>query len=127
VRRFLRSTAIVIALGFVPLPPIDVHVYASPATLVGGAAAIPDWIKGYCCGPQDMHRLRGDQVHQDDAGLWHIDGYPGPVPRENVNRDNQASQDASYYAFYCEPDTKGAACTAGKFSQVWCFFTPMAF
>lgn len=121
-KRLLRSTALALALAFfLPLPgPVtgivfDPAAYADPVT-----GQIPDWIKAACCGVADLHKLRADQVREREDGRWDVDGYPWPVSEPVTQID--ISRDQNVYAFYCEPDTAGAACTKGQFSTMWCLF-----
>lgn len=118
--RLLRSTAMSLALSFFQLPVVDVFVYAQ-------GVERPSWVAQACCSPQDAHKLRADQVYMDQFGDWRIEGYPWAVPKDSVNPNGVSSQDGSYWAFYCGPETKGAICTPGQFSKIWCFFTPLAF
>jgi hypothetical protein len=41
---------------------------------------IPAWVKGVCCGPNDVHHLRPEQVRRNAAGDYVVDIYPFPVP-----------------------------------------------
>lgn len=132
-RRLLRSTALALALGFfLPAPgPVtgivfDPSAYADPFT-----GQIPDWIKSTCCGPQDAHKLRADQVHRRDNGhgdeWWEVDGYYGPQNPSSSGvlahiPDGEAlpSQDGNYWIFYADYGPGGQ-------SGVYCFFVPMEF
>lgn len=73
---------------------------------------VPSWVKAMCCGPDDVHHLRADQVHLMADG-WHIDGYPNVLP---VGSD-QPSPDGEYWAFWNK-------FRDGSVSRVYCFFTP---
>ena len=100
-KRFLRSTAIGLALGFfLPLPaPVtgivfNPSAYADPVT-----GQIPDWIKSSCCGPQDAHKLKPDQVY-DLVDYYRVDGYHangGKIPRQ-IAPAKQA-KDSNYWIF----------------------------
>ena len=73
---------------------------------------VPPWVKAICCGPEDVHHLRPEQVHAMADG-WHVDGYPTPIP---INKA-MPSPDGDYWIFYKRFPT-------GDASQVYCFFTP---
>lgn len=120
INRFMRSTAMAMALSFCQLAAPDIFVYAA-------GIERPDWMPPACCSPQDLHKLRADQVYKDQFGSWRIEGYPYAVPDNVVNPYGKASQDENYWATYCEPTTNAPACTAGEFSKIWCFYTPLNF
>ena len=119
-RRLLRSTAIALALGFfLPAPgPETIFVYktANAAPTLGGDNGLPNWIQGSCCGPQDAHKLRVDQVHRVSDDYYRVDGYLHPIPAQQA----QSSQDGDFWIFYRD-DGEGIQ------SGVYCFFVPMAF
>jgi len=129
--RFMRSTALALALSFfLPAPgPVTGIVFNPAAYADPVTGAIPPWIKSSCCGPQDAHRLRPDQVHRDEQGNWLVDGYASPIP------DKQAlpSQDGDYWAFWRDVYVCSSVgvCTqpktAASQSPVYCFFVPMEF
>ena len=73
---------------------------------------VPEWVKRSCCGPDDVHHLRRDQVHETADG-WRVDGYPDLIPIDRA----QPSVDGDYWIFY-------ATFSDGKVSRVFCFFTP---
>jgi hypothetical protein len=77
---------------------------------------VPAWVKDACCGPDDVHHLRPDQVHRVSDDYYMVDGYPNRIPTRNV----QPSQDGDYWIFY--RDYGG-----GAWSAVYCFFVPMGF
>ena len=68
-KRLLRSTAIILALGFfIPAPsPITGIVFNRAAYADPYNGTIPDWIKETCCGPKDVHRLTMANVHEVDG------------------------------------------------------------
>ena len=128
--RFMRSTALTLALGFfLPAPgPVTGLVFNPAAYADPVTGAIPPWIKAACCGAQDAHRLRADQVYQDAKGDWHVEGYAAPIPNDQAH----ASQDAYYWAFYRDDYVcNGGTCiqprTAQTQSGIYCFFVPMEF
>jgi hypothetical protein len=77
--------------------------------------AVPDWVKSSCCGPEDVHHLRPDQVHRDGE-FYTIDGYRQPIRADSAI----PSQDGEYWIFYAEHED-------GSQSNVYCFFVPMNF
>lgn len=74
---------------------------------------IPDWVKSSCCGPNDAHHLRPEQVY-DQGEYYVVDGYQGKIPHQAA----LPSQDGDYWIFYACP---------GPNCSVFCFFVPMAF
>ena len=97
--------------------------------LIGGLAAsparahdvwangdiVPGWVKSACCGPDDAHHLRPDQVHRVSDDFYMVDGYRYRIPA----REALPSQDGDYWIFYRE--------NSGIQSTVYCFFVPMGF
>jgi hypothetical protein len=77
---------------------------------------VPTWVKAACCGPQDVHHLRPDQVHRVSADYYQVDGYHSRIPVQVAS----PSQDGDYWIFY--RDNIG-----GNQSGVYCFFVPMNF
>ena len=91
-------------------PPAAAHdVWAN-------AAAVPGWVKDACCGPDEAHRLRRDQVHKV-AGGYRIDGYPLMIPDTSA----LPSQDDNFWAFY---KIYGIVDDKPQVSNVRCFFVP---
>ncbi len=78
---------------------------------------VPAWVKAACCGPDDVHHLRPDQVHRISDDYYTVDGYPNRIPA----REALPSQDGDYWIFYRDDGAGGAR------SRVYCFFVPMAF
>lgn len=131
-RRFIRSTALALALGFyLPAPGPVTGIVFNPAAYADEAGKIPDWIAKSCCGPQDVRRLRADQVHHnDDDGYWTVDGYNGRINDKEV----KPSQDGNYWAFFADyPAGDDYSPQGGRHhreasqSGMYCFFVPMAF
>jgi hypothetical protein len=58
--------------------------------------AVPAWVKAACCGPDDVHHLRPDQVHRISDDYYMVDCYPNRIPASNA----QPSQDGDYWIFY---------------------------
>jgi hypothetical protein len=77
---------------------------------------VPPWVKAACCGPEDVHHLRPDQVHRVSDDYYMVDGYNRRIPARNA----LPSQDGDYWIFYRD-DGSGAQ------STVYCFFVPMDF
>jgi hypothetical protein len=73
---------------------------------------VPPWVKAVCCGPDDVHHLRADQVQIRPDG-FHVDGYPETIPIEQA----LPSMDGDYWIFY-------RYFPAGGVSRVYCFFVP---
>ena len=77
---------------------------------------VPQWVKASCCGPEDVHHLRPDQVHRISDDYYMVDGYSNRIPV----RVALPSQDGDYWVFYRNNAN-------GSQSTVYCFFVPMAF
>ena len=77
---------------------------------------VPQWVKASCCGPEDVHHLRPDQVHRISDDYYMVDGYSNRIPV----RVALPSQDGDYWVFYRDNAN-------GSQSTVYCFFVPMAF
>jgi hypothetical protein len=86
---------------------------------------VPSWVKAACCGPDDVHHLRPDQVHGPTLGAdgelyYQVDGYDQPVLASTA----LPSQDGDYWIFYRD----GVYDSGVKYqSGVYCFFVPMNF
>ncbi len=57
---------------------------------------VPAWVKTACCGPNDAHHLRPEQVRRNAAGDYVVDIYPAPIPA----RLALPSQDGDYWLFF---------------------------
>jgi hypothetical protein len=74
---------------------------------------VQDWIKAQCCGINEAHRYRDDQVHPTGTGNYWIEGVglvtqkPSPTP---IN-------DGYWYLFF----------PAGEPTMIRCFFAPFNF
>lgn len=79
---------------------------------------VPAWVKGACCGPQDVHHLKPEQVSRNKAGDYVLDVYPDPIPAKTA----LPSQDGDYWVFFGDYRATGGAVTA-----VRCFFVPLSF
>ncbi len=73
---------------------------------------VPAWIKQYCCGPDDIHHYRGDQVRVTPEGFI-LPDYPDAVPFEKA----LPSMDGDYWAFF-------KVYPGGGMTSVICFFAP---
>jgi hypothetical protein len=73
---------------------------------------VPAWVKRACCGPDDIHHLTREQVHETADG-WRVDGYPDIIPIGT----EQPSPDGDYWIFY-------RTLPNGDKTRVYCFFTP---
>lgn len=82
----------------------------------GNGEPVPAWVKKYCCGPEDVHHLRNDQVITASDG-YHIVGTPIIVPY----KDALPSPDNSYWAFFRVNTGSDGSQT---FSPVYCMFVP---
>jgi hypothetical protein len=105
VRRSALVAAITLAASVAPAAAHDRWANGEP---------VPAWVKAACCGPDDVHHLRPDQVHQVGSE-YRVDGYPDPIPIGKA----QPSPDGDYWIFYKH-------FPAGDYSQVYCFFTPFS-
>ena len=111
--RWLRSTAMAIALGFVSFAAPDLFIYKSAHAETG---TLPSWISNSCCGAQDAHRLKAGQVYRNENGTWHADGYPQDIPDDPRVKP---SEDGNAWAFYREKTPENTE------SMVYClFFVP---
>ena len=77
---------------------------------------VPGWVKAACCGPDDVHHLRPEQVHRVSDDFYMVDGYRYRIPA----RAALPSQDGDYWIFYRDDGSGGQ-------STVYCFFVPMGF
>lgn len=135
-RRFLRSTALALALGFyVSAPGPVTGIVFNPVAYADEAGKIPDWIQKSCCGPQDVHKLRADQIY-NQGDYYVVDGYHERIPKTLAGKPNDkimASQDGDYWIFYAD---NAAGWQGGMYGShpyyqnasqsFYCFFLPMA-
>jgi len=80
------------------------------------AKFVPAWVKAACCGPDDVHHLRPEQVHRISSDYFMVDGYRQRIPA----RLALPSQDGDYWIFYKDN-------ADGSQSGVYCFFAPLNF
>jgi hypothetical protein len=76
---------------------------------------VPTWVKTVCCGPNEVHHLRPEQVRRNAIGDYVVDIYPFPIPA----RVALPSQDGDYWLFFYED--------YGIYGRVRCFFVPALF
>jgi hypothetical protein len=95
------------ALGVAPAVAHDLWSNGKP---------VPSWVKAACCGEADAHRLRPDQVRQNDRGDYLVQGYRDPIAAKFA----LPSEDGDYWIFYRDN-------LDGSRSAVFCFFVPMNF
>jgi hypothetical protein len=62
----------------------------------GNGKQVPAWVKTVCCGPNDVHHLRPEQVTRNATGDYVVDIYPFPVPA----RLALPSQDGDWLFFH---------------------------
>ena len=116
-RRLLRSTALALALGFfLPVPAPVTGIVFNPAAYADETGAIPPWIRSACCGAEDAHRLRADQLYRVSDRVWRADGYSQEIPDAKV----EPSQDGYAWVFY-------ATYSDGSQGHPYCAFAPLAF
>ena len=77
---------------------------------------VPSWVRQACCGPDDVHHLRPDQVHRISDDYYMVDGYYRPISVKAV----LPSQDGEYWIFYKNNKS-------GSQTGVFCFFAPLDF
>ena len=73
--------------------------YYSPAyahDLWSNGKTVPEWVKKSCCGAEDVHHLRPDQVH-DLGDYYTVDGYRRPIDKKAAQI--LPSQDGDYGYF----------------------------
>jgi len=99
--------------GLVALALFSTAACAHDMWVDGGP--VPRWVKSACCGPDDVHHLRAEQVSRNAAGDYVVDIYPRPIPA----RLALPSQDGDYWLFFHED--------FGVFGRVRCFFAPTLF
>lgn len=82
---------------------------------------IPEWIKKYCCGPQDVHMYRPSDVKVTWKG-YKLPDYPHIIPfkRDGFPAvDWDKSEDGMYWAFWTKY-------SENSYSSIYCFFIPPA-
>lgn len=90
---------------------------ASAHDVWADGSQIPVWVKSACCGKDEAHLLRPNQVHKVEGG-YRIDGYPLLVPDTSA----LPSQDGNYWAFY---QIYGFVDNKPQVSNIRCFFVPL--
>jgi hypothetical protein len=85
---------------------------SSAHDILGDGTPVPTWVKWYCCGVSDVHRLTAGQIRRVEGG-YYAEGYQRFIPE----RLAMPSQDDFVWLFYVDlPD--------GSQSGVICFFIP---
>jgi hypothetical protein len=101
---------LLVAAGLVLFPA---NAYAHDYWNNGGT--VPAWVMNACCGPNDVHHLRPEQVGRNAAGDYIVDIYPRPIPAGLA----LPSQDGDYWLFFYE--------NYGLYGRIRCFFVPALF
>src|SRR6516225_11086526 len=91
-----------------------------------GSHPVPSWVKQFCCGDSESHRLKIEDVHPREGYYW-IDGF-GKIPSDRAF----PSQDGNYWLFWsniwsCPDGPKSCELTIPTLSNVTCFFAPVEF
>lgn len=86
---------------------------AEPHTLWSNGDPVPAWVAKRCCGPEDVHHLRPEQVHLEADG-YHVEGLSSPIPSATM----LPSPDGEWWVFY-------RRFSDGTTSTVYCFFGPL--
>ena len=73
---------------------------------------VPAWVKQWCCGASDAHRLDPGRVHILPDG-YHVDGLSAALPFSKA----MPSPDGHYWAFFKVED--------GPQAHVSCFYAPL--
>lgn len=79
---------------------------------------VPAWVAHRCCGINDVHHLKPEQVHRVDGGYL-VDGHDGVIPLSQTD----PSQDGDYWLFGVTVWTDNVQ-TIG---DVRCFFIPLSY
>lgn len=77
---------------------IAAALFASPAMahdFWSNGEPVPEWIKRYCCSPNEVHHLRTAAVHILPDG-YHVDGLKTIIPIKHA----LPSPDGTYWAFF---------------------------
>jgi hypothetical protein len=97
--------------AWLALSPTDTHAHEHWKN----GEQVPAWVKTACCGPNDVHHLRPEQIRRNAAGDYVVDIYPWPIPA----RLALPSQDGDYWLFFYED--------FGVYGRIRCFFAPALF
>jgi hypothetical protein len=102
-----RKALAIVGLAYLSFPvPGAAHDTWSDGT------PVPAWVKRYCCGPEDVHRLSMREIHRVEGG-WRVDGYARFIPDHRV----LISQDEYVWVFYRTNADQSQ-------SEAFCFFIP---
>jgi hypothetical protein len=97
--------------AWLALSPTDAHAHEQWRN----GEQVPAWVKTACCGPNDVHHLRPEQIRRNAAGDYLVDIYPWPIPAGMAS----PSQDGEYWVFFYED--------FGVYGRIRCFFAPALF
>lgn len=76
---------------------------------------VPEWVKRYCCSPDDIHHYRYDEVKITREGFV-LPDYPKVIPADDKLHVFK-SEDGDYWAFF-------ATYSDGTKSDIYCLFAP---
>jgi hypothetical protein len=113
---FLRRTTTLLRLAtalsaWLALSLTDAHAHEH----WNNGEQVPAWVKTACCGPNDVHHLRPEQIRRNAAGDYVVDIYPWAIPAHMA----LPSQDGDYWLFFYED--------FGVYGRIRCFFAPALF
>jgi len=100
------------AMAIVGLANLGLSVPGAAHDTWSDGTPVPAWVKRYCCGPEDVHRLTMRQIHHVEGG-WRVDGYARLIPEHRV----LISQDEYVWVFYRTNADQSQ-------SEAFCFFIP---
>lgn len=110
-RESIKSAIYALAIGALVVVAANQCAKAHDAWANG--EPVPAWVKKACCGPEDAHHLKPEQVQFTSDG-WKVEGYHALIP----NGTELPSPDGSYWIFY-------RTFSDGTQSTVYCFFVPI--
>jgi hypothetical protein len=105
-------TTLLKALAIVGLASVGWSIPGAAHETWSDGTPVPSWVKRYCCGPEEVHRLSMRQIHRVEGG-WRVDGYAHLIPDHRV----LISQDEYVWVFYRTDADRSQ-------SEVFCFFIP---
>ena len=100
----MKRLAFVLLAAF-SAPPALAHDFWS------NGEPVPAWVKKWCCGDNDVHRLQAGAVHILADG-YHVDGLATVLPFSKAI----PSPDGQYWAFFRDEE--------GPEAHVSCFYAP---
>jgi hypothetical protein len=110
--RIEACSTILKAIAIVGLASLGLPVAGSAHDTWSDGTPVPAWVKRYCCGPEDVHRLSMRQIRHIEGG-WRVDGYDRVIPDHRV----LISQDEYVWVFYRTNADHSQ-------SEAFCFFIP---